>query len=92
MKMYLKIICYFYKNMEKYITKFEKTRVIGLRATQLADGAPSTIDITKFPQPISAMQIAEEEFRQKKIPLVIHRSYPGGKIKKIPVNDLMDLE
>ena len=40
------------------LTKFERVRVIGARATQLSLGAPSTIDIKNM---TDALEIAEEE-------------------------------
>ena len=53
------------------LTKFERVRVIGARATQLSLGAPSTIDIKNM---TDALEIAEEELRQKNIPIKIRRN------------------
>lgn len=71
---------------EKYLTKFEKIRVLGQRAEQIARGAPSTVDITGMDD---AFQIALKELEARKIPLKIHRYFPNGKVKIIPVSEMM---
>ena len=55
------------------ITKYEKTRVLCVRASQIENG--STILITNPERFKNAYQIAEEEFRLKKIPFIIKRPY-----------------
>jgi DNA-directed RNA polymerase subunit K/omega len=62
------------------VTKFEKVRVIGVRATQLAAGAPATIDAAGM---TDALTIAAAEFEQQKLPLVIVRTYPNGRVEEI---------
>jgi len=57
--------------MEKY-TKFERARMIGARALQIARGAPLTIK-TDLKDPI---RIAEEEFAQGTLPLDVRRKMP----------------
>ena len=52
------------------ITKYEKALLIGKRATQLECGATPNIKINTGQSVIS---IAEEELRQRKIPLIIKR-------------------
>ena len=52
------------------ITKYEKSLLIGKRATQLEAGASPNIK-TNIGQ--SVISIAEEELRQRKIPLIIKR-------------------
>lgn len=66
-----------------YLTKFEKIRVLGTRATQISNGAPPTIDVRGL---VTAMDIAKRELQEGKIPLVIQRTYPDGKIVEIPVS------
>lgn len=58
---------------EKRLTRYEKARIIGARALQLAYGAPSTI---KAPEGlIDPIEIAKIEFLEGKIPLEIIREY-----------------
>jgi|TARA_B110000263_G_scaffold64441_1_gene55643 DNA-directed RNA polymerase I, II, and III subunit RPABC2 len=68
-----------------YLTKYELTRVIGQRATQISKGAPSLVDITGMDD---ALAIAEKELLEKKIPLKIKRFYPDGSVLEIPVSKM----
>lgn len=59
--------------MEKDLTRFEKARIIGARALQIARGALPLIDIeTKDP-----IAIAEKEFAEGVIPLDVKRKMPA---------------
>ncbi|MGC8608916.1 MAG: DNA-directed RNA polymerase subunit K [Thermoplasmata archaeon] len=53
-------------------TKFEKARVIGARALQIAMGAPVVIDIPKHV--IDPVDIATIEFVNDVIPITINKS------------------
>ena len=66
------------------LTKFEITRIIGVRATQLAAGAPSTVDIGNLD---NAVDIAMKELSENKIPLILCRTYPNGDIKEISLTN-----
>ena len=67
------------------LTKYERVRVIGARATQIANGAPPTIDISGM---TDALTIAEAELEQRTIPMIIIRKYPDGREEKIAVADI----
>ena len=54
-----------------YITKYEKTKIIGKRALQLSNGANPLIVIKNM---INPLKIAIEEYKQKKIPIIIIRT------------------
>lgn len=62
------------------LTKFEITRIIGVRATQIASGAPPTVDIGDLDD---AVDIATKEYNANKIPLVLCRTFPDGKVIEI---------
>ena len=67
------------------LTKFEKTRVIAERASQIENG---TIILISNPERFdNAYLIAEEEFNLKKIPFIIKRPYNNG-FEYIKVQDL----
>lgn len=68
------------------LTKFERTRVLGLRTRQLNAGAPPLIDVPRTI--ISNMVIALMELQQKKLPFIIQRPLSGGKFEYWRVNDL----
>ena len=55
------------------ITKYERALLIGKRAKQIEDGANPNIKVMPGQ---SSIEIAEEELRQRKIPLIIKR--PNG--------------
>lgn len=61
-----------YKTNPK-ITKYEKTRVISERASQINMGSQIFINNPEKYQ--NSFQIAMEEYNQKKIPFIIKRKY-----------------
>lgn len=66
------------KNKTKNIlTKYEKVKIIGVRIEQLQRGAQPNIliDISK---PFDPREIAHEELRQNKIPMMVCRRLPDG--------------
>ena len=67
------------------LTKYEKTRVLSDRASQINSG--SVIFITNPERFSNAYQIATEEFRLKKIPFIIKRPY-GNSFEYWKLNDL----
>lgn len=67
------------------MTKFEKVKILGIRAEQISLGAPPTVDYTGL---TSAICIAEKELVEGKIPLKIVRKYPNGKLKEYSISEL----
>ena len=67
------------------LTKFEKVKVIGIRAEQISLGAPPCVDIENLTEPL---EIAEKEFKEHKIPIIIIRKFPNGKIVQLPVSEM----
>ena len=72
--------------MDNYLSKFELTRVLGVRATQIANGAPSTVDIP--PGVIDPVVIARMEMRAHMIPITITRTFPNGTEKVLKVSEM----
>ena len=66
------------------LTSYEKTLIIGKRATQLSFQAQEYIDVKLGMTPID---IAEEELKQKKIPFMLKRSY-GNQVDYWKLEDL----
>ncbi|MDP2667020.1 MAG: DNA-directed RNA polymerase subunit K [Candidatus Diapherotrites archaeon] len=64
------------------LTRFEKTRLIGARALQLAFGAPTLLDTKKITSPYD---LAKMEFDEKTIPLSVVRMLPNGQQIRIEV-------
>lgn len=61
--------------MEFKLTKYEKARVIGYRATQLSLGATPMIDTKGM---VDALVIATKEFEAGLTPISIIRTLPNG--------------
>ena len=71
--------------MDNRLSKFEKVRILGQRAEQISMGAPPLVDIKGL---TDALSIAEKEFKERKIPFIIERTYPDGSIKKIKLVEM----
>ena len=66
-------------------TRYEKARMIGARALQIAMGAPYVIKLTKKQLEeirYSPLTIAELEFEKKAIPLKIIRDPPKSRLEQ----------
>ena len=68
------------------LTKYEKTRILGLRTKQLNDGAPPLIKLSE--NIIDSYLIAEMELKEKKIPFIIQRPLPNGNSEYWALEDL----
>jgi DNA-directed RNA polymerase I, II, and III subunit RPABC2 len=69
-----------------FLTKYEKTRILGERTKQLELGANPFIDIEN--NVLDCYVIALKELEQKKIPFTIKRPIPDGSIEYWKVKDL----
>jgi DNA-directed RNA polymerase I, II, and III subunit RPABC2 len=69
-----------------FLTKYEKTRILGQRAKQLNQGAQPMILVDK--KIIDGYLIAQLELQQKALPFIIRRPLPGGKSEYWRVSDL----
>ncbi|KAF4323127.1 hypothetical protein BBO99_00002678 [Phytophthora kernoviae] len=57
----------------RYMTKYERARVLGTRALQISMNAPVMVDIEGETDPL---KIAMKELRERKIPIIIRRYLP----------------
>ena len=69
-----------------WLTKYERARVLGLRAKQLNNGADAFIEIP--PGMINGDKIALEELNQKKVPFIVRRPIPNGGTEYWRLEDL----
>lgn len=74
----------------KKLTRFEKARVIGARALQIAMGAPILIDVP--PDVKSPVDIALLELKEGALPMSIRRQLPDGTSQNIPLKALLEAE
>ena len=72
-----------------FVTLFEKTKIIGLRANQLSQGARPFIIVPK--EVTDVRDIARLEFQQKRLPYLIKRPLPDGSFEIWRLVDLMIL-
>lgn len=72
-----------------YLTKYEKTRVLGQRAKQIECGAKPLVKVPE--NVIDSYIIAELELQQKKIPFIIRRPIPGGGVEYWNLKDLENI-
>lgn len=69
------------------LTRFERARIIGARALQLALGAPPFIPLD--PKIKDPMTLARMELEAKALPISIRRVLPDGEYQDIPITDLL---
>ena len=63
--------------MTSYMTKYERARILGTRALQISMNAPIMVDLENL---TSAIEIAEKELQECKIPFTICRYLPNGEM------------
>jgi len=59
----------------KYMTKYERARVLGTRALQISMNAPVMVELDGETDPL---RIAQKELRARKIPIIIRRYLPDN--------------
>lgn len=72
-----------------FLTKYEKTRILGQRSKQIESGAKPLVKVPE--NVIDSYIIAELELREKKIPFVIRRPIPGGACEYWNIRDLENI-
>tara|TARA_B110000967_G_C18525751_1_gene383311 strand:+ start:20 stop:472 length:453 start_codon:yes stop_codon:yes gene_type:complete len=80
----------YYKSNKKstpYLTKYEKAKILGVRAQMISNGSPAMINV---PGNItSTYDIALLEFKEDKIPLLIRRFLPNGNYEDWRLEDMV---
>lgn len=69
-----------------FMTKYELADILGKRASQINENAPLFIDAD--PTIIDGYNLALLELQQKKIPFIIQRPLPNGKMEYWPISEL----
>ncbi len=70
----------------RYLTKYERARVLGTRALQISMNAPVMVDLEGETDPL---KIAQKELRERKIPIVIRRYLPDGSFEDWGIDELI---
>ena len=71
-----------------YLTKYEKTTTIGMRAEQISEGSMSFLTTEETQDLTNVMDIAEKEFELGKIPFIIKRPISNNNFEYWKLNDL----
>jgi DNA-directed RNA polymerase subunit K/omega len=66
------------------MTRFEKARIVGARALQIAMGAPVLTEIAGLVSS-GSIDIAVKELKEKVLPITIRRRLPDGYSQDIPI-------
>ena len=70
----------------RYLTKYERARVLGTRALQISMNAPIMVDLDGETDPL---RIAEKELRERKIPIIVRRYLPDGSHEDWGIDELI---
>lgn len=70
----------------RYLTKYERARVLGTRALQISMNAPVMVDLDGETDPL---RIAQKELRERKIPIIIRRYLPDGSHEDWSMDELI---
>jgi DNA-directed RNA polymerase I, II, and III subunit RPABC2 len=70
----------------KFMTKFEKARILGTRALQISMNAPVMVELQGETDPLV---IAAKELKQQKVPMIIRRYLPDKSYEDWHVNELI---
>ncbi|KAI0232728.1 DNA-directed RNA polymerases I, II, and III subunit RPABC2 [Lamellibrachia satsuma] len=69
-----------------YMTKYERARVLGTRALQIAMCAPVMVELEGETDPL---QIAMKELKARKVPIIIRRYLPDGSFEDWGIEELI---
>jgi DNA-directed RNA polymerase I, II, and III subunit RPABC2 len=70
-----------------YLTKFERTKIIGLRAGQISKGSVPYISVPKHITDVR--DIARLELEEKRLPFIVKRPLPDGTFEYWRLADLL---
>lgn len=75
-----------------YLTPYEKAKIIGFRANQLAQGARLLISLGSDQEHVTdVLQLARLELEQRKLPFILKRPMPDGTFEYWRLQDLLIL-
>lgn len=73
------------RKSSRFLSTFEASKVVGLRATQLRNNAEPMVDVGKDATPL---EVAKRELREKKLQFTVRRFFPDGTHEDLPVGRL----
>ena len=75
------------KQTKPYMTKFEKAKILGIRAQMLANGSLPLVDVPT--NIINVKDIARIELKERKMPLIIKRYLPDKSYECWRLDDMV---
>ncbi len=72
---------------QPFLTQYEKTRILGFRTNQLAQGALPYISVPNHIR--NPLEIAKMELEQRRLPFILKRPMPDGSFEYWRLTDLM---
>ena len=76
----------YHKSMP-FLSTFERTKILGMRTNQLAQGARPYIQV---PAHITnVLDIAKLELEQRRLPIIVKRHMPDGRYEKFRLSDFI---
>jgi len=76
------------KITKPFLTIYEKTRIIGIRAQQIANGDTVYLDYISRPRP-SPIELAKLELEKKRSPVIVKRTLPNGNIENWRISEFV---
>jgi len=74
------------KTTKPFLTIYEKTRIIGIRAQQIANGDTVYLDCISHPRP-TPIELARLELEKRRSPVIIQRTLPNGNVESWCISD-----
>ena len=75
-----------YHQSQPFLTQFEKTKILGFRTNQLAQGARPFVTVPEHVT--SVLEIARLELEQRRLPFIVKRPMPDGSFEYWRLSDL----
>lgn len=70
-----------------FLTKYEKVKIIGLRAEQIQRGSPPYVEFDK--KKFDPIDIATKELDSRKLPFMVCRTLPNGEKEYWRLDDMI---
>jgi DNA-directed RNA polymerase subunit K/omega len=70
-----------------FLTQYERTKIIGMRANQLSQGARPYIDVPEYMTDVG--EIARLELKERRLPFLVRRPMPDGSHEYWRLSDLI---
>jgi len=70
----------------RFMTKYEKARVLGTRALQISLGAPITVEAGALTDPL---RIAQKELQERTLPIIVRRFLPDQTYEDWKISELI---